>query len=88
MPVTPGSKRRGALRREPMPVTDKAPAVIRQLFEAAHAQRANLTELARRAGPTRQTLYRWAAGQSPRLHDVEAVAKVLGLRVVLVADHD
>ena len=77
MPVIPGSKHKGSARRKPIPVVDNAPRIVHQLFSIINSRHINMTELSRRAGPRRETIYGWAKGRTVRLFDLEAVLSVL-----------
>jgi DNA-binding phage protein len=84
MPIKPGSKKIGARRFGPLPLADGVSPAVRALFDKAWEERFNITHLARKSGASRENIYRWAKGHAPRLHDLEAAADVLGLKVILV----
>lgn len=60
-----------------------APEIARALGSIAKAR--GITELARKTGLTRQTLYKALSGQgNPELATISKVAEALGLRLTLV----
>ncbi len=86
MPVTGGTKGLVSRRHARLLVAPGAHPIVGQLLAVVIQRKVNITHLARVAGVSKETIYRWAKGLSPRLHDLEAVAAVLGLRLLL--DHD
>lgn len=84
MPVAPGSKTIGCKRRLAFPIAPQVAGVTRQVLEAMVMWKVSPTHLGRLSGVSRETIYRWAKGRAPRLHDLEAVIQVLGLQLVLL----
>lgn len=66
-----------------MPITTRDPVLL-ALFEAMQKQQMSVTHLARYAGVDRGAVYRWAAGQAPRIDHVHAMAETLGYKIILV----
>lgn len=64
--------------------TPVIPAVVAGVLEAMEGK--NMTKVCAEAGLTRTAVWRWKQGVSPSVDALEAVARVLGLRLELVKE--
>ena len=81
MPVIPGSKVTASCRHTRLHVLPCVTPVVVDVLQVVMDKKVNITHLGRLAGVPREQIYRWARGATPRLHDLEAVASVLGLEI-------
>lgn len=81
------SRKLGSARRRSIPLHPSVSAVVREFFAEIEERNLSISELARRAGVSRELVYRWTRGHSPRLSDLEAMLELLG-RALYTKDSD
>jgi DNA-binding phage protein len=84
--VIAGSKVKGSRRHTKLYVDPAVSPIVAQLLGVVLKHKVNITHLGRLYGVPHETIYRWAKGRPPRLHDLEAVSQALGMRVLLDRD--
>lgn len=77
----------GCVRELRFPIAPQVSGVTRTVLELIVAHNVSPSLLARRSGVCREVIYRWAKGHAPRVHDLEAVAQVLGGSLILHFHH-
>ena len=80
-----GTKGIRSKRRLEFPISPQVSGVTREVLEIIAKRQVSPSRLSRVSGVCRETIYKWAKGHAPRLHDLEAVAQVLGMGLSLKA---
>ncbi|CAB4150362.1 HTH_XRE domain containing protein [uncultured Caudovirales phage] len=74
-------------RSKELPPVNTVSTTIRQLVPYIEASHLSLTYIAKRAGVSRFTIYRWFRGEGhPGVIELESIAQVLGVRIVVEPD--
>ena len=72
----------------PITVCQHAGPLVRALFDRAREERANLQQLSRMSGLTRETIGAWAHGREPIAANLEAVGNCQRLSLAWREDDD
>mgnify|MGYP002345549904 FL=1 len=61
---------------------------VHRLFEAAEEQRTTIMDISRKAGVAASTICGWRRGNMPKVDNLDACLRAIGLRVVVVPEDD